>query len=112
MRYAPKCYWPDVTERELERMADPAGRRPAAHELQDDVACVGALLFTADDLLLCLFEASSWAAVNRASEQLGIPCQRVMEPVWLGPQNTDATDCSVRCVAAPTTAHAYEDKRR
>jgi hypothetical protein len=85
MLYAAKCYWPGVTERELERVADRAGRTPAARELQDDVAYLGALLFTADDLVLCLFEASSRAAVTRASEQLGIPCERVMDPVWLGP---------------------------
>src|SRR5690349_6654414 len=85
MLYAAKCYWPGVTERELERVADRAGRTPAAREPQDDVAYLGALLFTADDLVLCLFEASSRAAVTRTSEQLGIPCERVMDPVWLGP---------------------------
>jgi hypothetical protein len=84
MLYAAKCYWPSVTERELERVADRAGHAPAAREPQDDVAYLGALLFTADDLVLCLFEASSRAAVTRASEQLGIPCERVMDPVWLG----------------------------
>ena len=84
MLYAAKCYWPGVTERELERVADRAGRTPAAREPHDDVAYLGALLFTADDLVLCLFEASSRAAVTRASEQLGIPCERVMDPVWLG----------------------------
>jgi Nickel responsive protein SCO4226-like len=81
MLYAAKCYWPGVTERELEQVADRAGRTPAAR----DVAYLGALLFIADDLVLCLFEASSRAAVTRASEQLGIPCERVMDPVWLGP---------------------------
>jgi hypothetical protein len=85
MLYAAKCYWPGVTERELERVADRAGRTSAARELQNGVAYLGALLFTADELVLCLFEASSRAAVTDASEQLGIPCERVMDPVWLAP---------------------------
>jgi hypothetical protein len=83
MLYAAKCYWPGVNQRELERVADRAGRKAAATE-PEDVAYLGALLFAADDLVLCLFEAPSRTAVTRASEQLGIPCERVMNPVWVG----------------------------
>jgi hypothetical protein len=90
MLYAAKCYWPGVTERELERVADRAGRTPGPRELQADVAYLGALLFTADDLVLCLFEASSRAAVKRTSERLGIPCERVMGSVWLGSHGVGA----------------------
>lgn len=79
MLYAAKCYWPGVTRPEVERItADvrgPAERGGAAY--------MGSLVFEDDDLVLCLFEARSAAAVKRASERVGIPCERVMEPVWL-----------------------------
>jgi hypothetical protein len=39
----------------------------------------------ADDLVLCLFHGPSRAAVIQASGQLGIPSERLMEPVWLAP---------------------------
>jgi hypothetical protein len=84
MLYAAKCYWPGVSQSELERVADLAARSASAVE-PSDVAYRGSLLFAADDLVLCLFEASLRAEVNRESEQLGIPCERVMDCVWLGP---------------------------
>jgi hypothetical protein len=84
MLFAAKCYWPEVTRGELERVADRAASGVRSGE-QRDVAYMGSLLFVADDLVLCLFEGSSRAAVKRASEQLGIPCERVMDSVWLDP---------------------------
>jgi 8-oxo-dGTP pyrophosphatase MutT (NUDIX family) len=42
------------------------------------------MLFPDDELVLCLFEAPSQAAVKQASEEVGIPCERVMTTVWLG----------------------------
>jgi hypothetical protein len=47
-------------------------------------AYLGSLLFAADDLVLCLFCGPSRAAVIAASGRLGIPCERLMEPIWLG----------------------------
>jgi hypothetical protein len=88
MLYAAKCYWPDVSRGELERVADRAARSAGAVEPRE-VAYLGSLMFAADDLVLCLFEGASRAAVKRASERLGIPCERVMESVWLGPSLTE-----------------------
>jgi len=85
MLYAAKCYWPGVTGRELGRVADRALHISPASRSRD-AAYLGALMFEADDLVVCLFEAQSRSAVSQASEQLGIPCERVMEPVWLGAQ--------------------------
>ena len=84
MLYAAKCYWPDVSQSEVERVAWRASRAAAAAE-EHPVAYLGSLLFATDGLVLCLFEATSRAAVKRTSEQLGIPCERVMDSVWLGP---------------------------
>jgi hypothetical protein len=70
--FAAKCYWPGVTAQALEL----AGRRAGAR-------CVGSILFSGDELALCLFDAASSAAVRRAAEAAGIPCERVMEALWL-----------------------------
>jgi hypothetical protein len=43
----------------------------------------GAILFPEDDLVLCLFEASSRAAVKEAAERARVPCERVIASVWL-----------------------------
>ena len=46
---------------------------------------LGSVLFPGDDLVLCLFEADSRAAVKRASDEAGIPCERVMDTLWIPP---------------------------
>jgi hypothetical protein len=95
MLYAAKCYWPDVSRTEIEQVAARAHRSAGTVDYPPDAAYLGSLLFAADDLVLCLFEGSSPAAVKRASEELGIPCERVMDPVWLGraqPNKRERTD--------------------
>jgi hypothetical protein len=82
MLYAAKCYWPGVTRTDLEQVAD----RAAATGLTagtGPVTYLGSLLFAADDLVLCLFRGPSRAAVIQASDRLSIPCERLMEPLWL-----------------------------
>ena len=64
MLYTAKCFWP--------------GERPPT-------AFRGALYLPGDELVLCLFDASSRAAVKRASEDAGMPCERVIETVWVAP---------------------------
>ena len=86
MLYAAKCYWPGVTERELDRLSDRLSSRGA-------IVFVGSLFFPQDDLVLCLFEAPSRSAVTRASQHAGIPCERVMETLWLAPQPDRSTTC-------------------
>jgi hypothetical protein len=83
MLYAAKCYWPGVDEGELGRVT--AQALAAGHlGTGEHVAYLGSLLFSSDDLVLCLFEGPSRAAVKRASDRVGIPCERVMDSVWLG----------------------------
>jgi hypothetical protein len=81
MLYAAKCYWPGVTQADLEQVAERAG----SGTLSSSVAYLGSLLFAADDLVLCLFSGPTRAAVIQASDRLGIPCERLMEPTWLPP---------------------------
>ena len=84
MLYAAKCYWPGVTGTDLEQVAERAVR---AGRTADSIAVVylGSLLFAADDLVLCLFEGHSRTAVIRASDRLGIPRERLMDSLWIGP---------------------------
>ena len=84
MLYAAKCYWPGVTETDVERVAERAGRAGLAAG-GSTVTYLGSLLFAGDDLVLCLFQGPSRAAVIRASDRLGIPCERLMDLAWLGP---------------------------
>ena len=84
MLYAAKCYWPGVTETDVEQVAARAGRAGLAAG-GNTVAYLGSLLFAADDLVLCLFQGPSRAAVIQASDRLGIPRERLMHMAWLGP---------------------------
>lgn len=88
MLYAAKCYWPGITRTELEQVsARVAGtRRKRGAEA---VTYRGSLLFADDDLVPCLFEGPSPVAVKRASDRAGIPCERVMDSVWLGAGRED-----------------------
>jgi hypothetical protein len=84
MLYAAKCYWPGVDEHELERVIAQAGRAGYRRGPDAQVTYLGALLFPDDELVLCLFDGPSRAAVKKASNRAGIPCERVMDSVWLG----------------------------
>ena len=72
---------PRPTSSSVAERAAQAGPGPG----RDRVAYLGSLLFAADDLVLCLFQGPTRAAVIEASDRLGIPCERLMEPEWLPP---------------------------
>jgi hypothetical protein len=71
--YTAKCFWPGVTETTLRSAASRAG-----------ATFRGALNLPSDELVLSLFESSSPALVKRASEDAGMPCERVIETVCAG----------------------------
>ena len=83
MLHAAKCYWPGVTPAGLEHVAERARAGPGTRS--GSVSYLGSLLFAADDLVLCLFQGPSRAAVIQASDRLGIPSERLMDSSWLGP---------------------------
>jgi len=84
MLYAAKCYWPGITETDLEQVAERAARAGLVSG-GDGVAYLGSLLFATDDLVLCLFQGPSRAAVIQAGDRLGIPRERLIDSAWLGP---------------------------
>lgn len=82
MLYTAKCFWPGVTEDELRRAAALAGSDTKG---QPQAIFRGALYLPGDQLVLCLFDSTSHALVKRASERAGMPCERVIDTVWVGP---------------------------
>jgi hypothetical protein len=80
MLYAAKCYWPGLSAAELQpHFVDGIVRGSRR------VTYRGSLLFTGDDLVLCLFEGPTRGAVKQAAESAGLPCERVMESIYLPP---------------------------
>ena len=78
MLYTAKCFWPGVTEDEL-RLA------VARTDSVQGAAFRGALYLLRDELVLCLFHAPSPELVKQASERAGMPCERVIDTVWVDP---------------------------
>jgi hypothetical protein len=81
MLYAAKCFWPGVAEEDVRLASVRASSRAPSSAFR------GALYLPADELVLCLFEAESAAVVKRESERAGMPCERVIETVWITPRN-------------------------
>jgi hypothetical protein len=84
MLFTAKCFWPAVTLPEVDRAGDRAGH--AARQLTragTTVAYLGAFVVEEDELVLCLFEAASSTAVTEVTQRARIPCERLMETVWL-----------------------------
>ena len=90
MLFAAKCYWPGVTEADLDTIARRAAPTDSATS-PDPVTYLGSLLFTDDELVLCFFDGPSRPAVKRASDRAGIPSERIMGSIWLAAnRNTEA----------------------
>ena len=81
--YTAKCFWPGVTDDDL-RIA--ASRADSPLETSDAVFR-GALYLPDGEIVLCLFDSPSRASVKRACEGAGMPCERVIETAWIGPNN-------------------------
>ena len=88
MLYTAKCFWPGADEREIRLAAARASRHAAQHH----AGFRGALYLPADELVLCLFEAMSPSSVKSESESAGMPCERVIETVWIGPRQEDQSE--------------------
>jgi hypothetical protein len=88
MLYTAKCFWPGVTEDELRLAAARAGSKT---EEGPQATFRGALYLPGDELVLCLFDSFSPAAVKGASERAGMPCERVIETVWFAPHPKGGT---------------------
>jgi len=75
--YTAKCFWPGVEETDIRLAAARAERSLGATRFD------GALYLPDDELILCLFDAVAPAAVKEAAERAGLPCERVIQTVWI-----------------------------
>src|SRR5262249_5977297 len=83
MLYTAKCYWPGFDASEFDRLA--AELAAAAASGRDGSAYLGSIQFPRDELVLCLVESPSRAAVRSIADRAEIPCERIIEAVWLAP---------------------------
>ena len=91
MLYMAKCYWPGVTEDDLRDACDRAHEQNHANE---GPVFHGLFYLRGDDTALSLFEADSAASVKRASQSVGMPCERVIATVWVAPDRKGGSRCS------------------
>jgi hypothetical protein len=81
--YLVECYWPGITEAALGLVTGRA--REAARRLRQrghHLKFLGSILVLADETVFCLFEGAE-VDVRAASEEAGIPFERVLESVRL-----------------------------
>jgi len=83
MLYTAKCYWPGVDASEFDRVASP--KLAAVSSGVGGSAYLGSILLPRDELVLCLLESSSRSAVQVITDRAAIPCERIIEAVWLAP---------------------------
>lgn len=73
-----------MTHDELGQAARAAARETErVSRAESPVRYLGSLVFVNDELVLCLYESSSRAAVKQINERAGVPCERLMEALWL-----------------------------
>jgi hypothetical protein len=82
MLYAAKCFWPGVSASQFDRETAPRLSLVRSSRAADP-AYLGSLVFSRDELVLCLYESSSRGSVVEATHRARIPCERVMESAWL-----------------------------
>jgi hypothetical protein len=88
--FAAKCYWPGLTNSQLEQATGRArAEAEAAARAGATIAYLGAIFFPLDDLVLCVFKAEGQGDVRQASERAGMPCERVMQAVWLSGEGNE-----------------------
>jgi hypothetical protein len=73
--YTAKCFWPGATTEDV--------GLAATRVMTTTTALRAALFLPREELVLFLIESASPAEVKRVSEQAGLPCERVIETVWI-----------------------------
>jgi hypothetical protein len=76
--YLVECYWPGVTEEKLAAMLERAQEAAQGLRLQGrELRLRGSMLVPEDETVFCFFDGEE-ADVRTASEQAGIPYERVL----------------------------------
>jgi hypothetical protein len=75
--YVVECYWPGVNELQLTEAVE---RIPP----DDDASWMNSILIPADEIVLCLVEATSADAVSASARRAGLPAERIVTCVQVG----------------------------
>jgi hypothetical protein len=82
--YLVECYWPGVNPDKVAASAERVGAAASALRRHGgNVRFLGSILVPADESVFCLFDGVE-SDVRAASEQAGIPFERVLESVRIG----------------------------
>ena len=85
--YMVECYWPDVSEAKVEEIAARARRSAeAVSQAGTPVSFAGSILVPGDEVVFFQFDGTSAEAVRAASEQAGIPFERIVESEQMATQ--------------------------
>lgn len=77
-----ECFWPGVTEREVENAGARSGRTARkARSAGDPARYLGSILVPTDEIAFFLFEATSLEAATEVSRGAGIPFERILEVI-------------------------------
>jgi hypothetical protein len=80
--FVAECFWPGVSEAEIEAVDVRARRSAEALDRQGhSVQFVGSLFFPSDEVVFFQFDAVTADAVRKASERAAIPFERIVESV-------------------------------
>lgn len=84
-------YWPGVTRPVLDAAVDRV-RRVLEDPSGDggSVTHIGTLLLDADEVVFCVFSATSREAVDAVNQRAGFPFDRIVQGTWLSRTATDA----------------------
>jgi hypothetical protein len=79
MQYVAECYWPGVSETDLDALDQRATATAAELSRSGEVVIyLGSLLMRYDEVVFCRFEGAE-SAVRRVAEQASIPFERILE---------------------------------
>ena len=77
-----ECFWPDLSQEQVQRADQRLAECVAeSRRAGSQVAYVGSIVLTGDDVIFFLFEASSPAEVRRICDQAQLQIERVVGSV-------------------------------
>ena len=80
--YLAECFWPGVTEADLNDIDTRARESAEASATKGwAVSYIGSLLLPGDEVLFCFFEGPSATAVEAVAKRAAIPFSRILESI-------------------------------
>ena len=80
--YFVECYWPGVDEQKLTSAVE---RLMTVHNAES-IAWINSILVPEDEIVLCVAQAPSAEALRASARRAGLPAERVVQCVQIGPQ--------------------------